>query len=163
MTEQMASLGPCETPKSGWTCFHCGETLYEVEEARLHFGNDICDEPGCIIKLRNEENDMLKIIRELLAEIDRYRLEDQPNMREYYTLGGEHQKKLMQVEEEGYEKGLKDGQEQAEKVTRLLVAIDAFRTSMTMKLPTSQSYGDICQLHDEIMGYGQSEKADSSK
>jgi hypothetical protein len=50
------------------------------------------------------------MVRQLLAELDLYRQEDQPIMRELYSLGAKHSCELREAEELGYARGLKDGQ-----------------------------------------------------
>lgn len=95
--------------KHGWTCFHCTETFHTIEDAREHFGNDITDEPGCVLKLRGDDKGLLALVRIQYAELDEYRQEDQPIMRELYSLGAKHSRELIEAEQFGYDRGLADG------------------------------------------------------
>lgn len=99
-----------QAPEHGWACFHCGETFTAVKAARLHFGNDITDEPGCVLKLKGDDQGLLALVRYQYAELDRYRMEDQPIMRELYALGSTHARAQIEAEQRGYDRGLKDGQ-----------------------------------------------------
>lgn len=36
-----------DTPRHGWTCFHCGETFRTEAGARLHFGEKVTGRPVC--------------------------------------------------------------------------------------------------------------------
>lgn len=98
-------------PAHGFTCFHCGETFKTIRSARDHFGNDVNDEAGCVMKLTAQDKSLVCLVRSLKAELDLYREEDQPIMRKLYQLGAEHYQALMRAEEQGYARGLRDGRE----------------------------------------------------
>lgn len=60
-----------ETPKHGWTCYHCGETFTTWGSAEDHFGKTPAAKPGCLIKVqfgneRGLEMELRKV--EALAE-----------------------------------------------------------------------------------------------
>ena len=100
-------------PEHGITCFHCGEVCLTPKQARLHFGTDISEEPGCLLKLREGDKGLLALVRFQYAELDRYRQEDQPIMREIYALGAKHARELITAEQRGYDCGLADGRAEA--------------------------------------------------
>lgn len=96
-----------QTPPHGWTCFHCGETFTSIGKAKDHFGEEPIDTPICIIAA--EWGGLPGYIRDLQSELERYRQEDQPIMRELYALGSKHTRELLAAEQLGYDRGLKDG------------------------------------------------------
>lgn len=96
-------------PVHGITCFHCGEHFDRVKDARLHFGATPDEQPGCLLKLNDQDKGLLALVRFQYAELDRYRQEDQPIMREIYALGAKHARELIAAEQRGYDKGLADG------------------------------------------------------
>ncbi|MCF8533852.1 MAG: hypothetical protein K9G48_12670 [Reyranella sp.] len=59
-------------PAGGWPCFHCGEVFTTVETAREHFGYELYQEPGCVLKLLPGERGTLARLR--AAEDDVARL-----------------------------------------------------------------------------------------
>lgn len=93
-----------------WTCFHCGETFTEIESARIHFGSEPESVSGCMIKA-GEEHGLLKALREAEEQLARYRVEDSDSDQRYYAQQADHQRALVKAEQEGYDKGLRDGSE----------------------------------------------------
>lgn len=103
-----------EAPEHGWTCFHCGEhfpsgTLADQRRARDHFGADPGALAACQIKAGEERGLLMKLRRLELAN-ERYRTEDSDKDREFHALRAQHVVALRRAEEEGYERGLRDGQ-----------------------------------------------------
>jgi hypothetical protein len=93
--------------KERWTCFHCGEVFTDKAEARAHFGDSEMDFTGC--QLNATEGGILKLYREAVQELTRFRQEDNASFREFYALGADHSVALRREEERGYERGLADG------------------------------------------------------
>lgn len=100
-------------PEHGITCFHCGETFLSVKSAREHFGASPDEDPGCLLKLSQGDKGLLALVRFQYAELDRYRQEDQPIMREIHALGAKHARELIAAEQLGYDRGLTDGRAEA--------------------------------------------------
>jgi len=50
MEDRFAVRDSYETPRHGWTCFHCGETFKSHDLARDHFGRDPDYGPACVLK-----------------------------------------------------------------------------------------------------------------
>src|SRR3546814_10219541 len=99
-------------PAYGWTCFHCGDTFTTPGSARDHFGFDPSFDPACRIKV-GEERGLVMALRKLEAKYQKL-LEDTCDeqgkvAQEFYGLGDKHARSLIRAEEEGYAKGLKDG------------------------------------------------------
>ena len=91
-----------------WTCFRCDETFTDHEEARLHFGDTMAAQPGCLIKLDAEERGILYALRRFESERARYHEEDSGLHRAIYAMQSEHRIALRHEEEKGYERGLVD-------------------------------------------------------
>lgn len=100
-------------PAHGFTCFHCGDTFHSVKGAREHFGETPDEQPGCVLKLSHGERGLLAVIRAQYFELQRYREEDQPIIREIYALGAKHGRELIAAEQRSYDKGLADGRAEA--------------------------------------------------
>jgi len=94
-------------PDHGWTCFHCGETFKSIGKARDHFGVMPTETPICVIGAK--WGGLPGYIRDLQRELDRYREEDQPIMREIYALGAKHSREIIDAEQRGYDRGFTDG------------------------------------------------------
>jgi hypothetical protein len=100
-------------PAHGWTCFHCDETFCIVALAMDHFGVDQGAEPACKIKVGDERN-LVSRIRDLEAQLARYRAEDSDTDRAMYRMQAEHLVALRRAEEAGYERGMRDALAQLE-------------------------------------------------
>lgn len=96
-----------------WTCFHCGESFTDRRRAASYFGTNEDAEPACRIdinakslidRLRQAETDCDEM-RQLMAN------EATDAARAYYTQTTRHNAQLRDVEQAGYDKGLKDGRE----------------------------------------------------
>lgn len=100
-----------ETPKHGWTCFHCNETFTDRWSALNHFGGDEGKIPACQIK--SGERGLVETIRELESEVARaYAALHEENgdaVKAMHGMVARHQTALRQMEELGYERGLADG------------------------------------------------------
>lgn len=93
-----------------WRCFFCDEVFRSHKAAAEHFGmDDACeaDVPAC--KLTAHEGHLVKYIRRLEKEIRRYQSEDSDVMRSIMTLEDDSRRALVRAEQEGYDKGLRDG------------------------------------------------------
>lgn len=95
-----------------WRCFHCDEVFRSANEARIHFGGGSFEDAGCVLK--DYEDGLLGIIREQQAELERFRAEDSDLLRVIATMEADHLQALIRAEEEGYNKGIRDMQEQAQ-------------------------------------------------
>lgn len=89
-----------QTPNA-WRCFHCDEVFTSSETAAEHFGPRIYSDPACTINAAR--------LRELEAELARYREEDTDLHREIHGMQAEHHTALRREEEKGYTTGLRDG------------------------------------------------------
>jgi hypothetical protein len=85
-----------------WRCFHCGEVFVKHCDAIEHFGI-----PGTVVTTACQVD--AKRLRELEAELARYRNEDSDLDRKYYAMEADHATALRRAEEAGYAKGLQDG------------------------------------------------------
>ena len=83
-----------------WTCFHCGETFTDPEDARLHFGDNGMADAACQIDI--------KAFREMETLVARWWAEDGDADRALYRMQAEHTVALHRAEEKGYERGLRD-------------------------------------------------------
>lgn len=98
-----AALKEVPTQTRAWRCFHCGDTFTDPELARDHFGLDQSATPVCQIP------DLAHLLRLQEYELRQHREEDSLLIREAYSLGSEHHRKLQDEEEKGYARGLADG------------------------------------------------------
>lgn len=158
-------------PEHGITCFHCGETFHSVKSAREHFGATPDEDPGCVLKLSQGDKGMLGLVRQQFAELDMYRREDQPIMREIYALGAKHSRELIAAEQLGYDRGLADGRAEAtehqakagdetqggqasepcaEPVSRAAAGRSAAATSEPMDVTAGETAPMLSQLLDDI-------------
>jgi hypothetical protein len=85
----------------GWRCFHCREYFTNSEKAQLHFGASEMDSPIC--QIHPDE------IRKMEVELARYRNEDSDLERKIHSLEADQAVALLREEENGYDKGLRDG------------------------------------------------------
>lgn len=101
-----ASPAPAGEPAREWRCFHCDEVFTEEQAARDHFGAltvigiPITD-PACCIdigKFRDMEHQLL-----------RYSMEDSDKDREFHAMRADHASALIDEEQKGYDRGLRDG------------------------------------------------------
>lgn len=90
-----------------WRCFHCDETFTDPEKAREHFGDDMLENPAC--KLSRDQRGLVGIIREQKRELDAYGNERDALAMNFYALGAQHETKLREAEQVGYDRGLADG------------------------------------------------------
>jgi hypothetical protein len=105
-----------------WRCFHCDEVFDEFEAARIHFGPTLFSEAACQIDAA--------ALRELQAELTRYREEDTDLHRSIHAIQGEHATALRREEELGYARGLADAREavaERERLQRLLNTPETLR------------------------------------
>lgn len=118
MSEQpkMLSVDTYAMPPHGWTCFHCGETFKTPGGAADHFGAGPDAMPGCLIRVQlGDERGLQMALRKAEDELARYRAEDSDKDREMHAMQADHVVALQREEEAGYAKGLRDGQEMAER------------------------------------------------
>lgn len=113
----MSEIKPC--PES-WTCFHCGETFTTRGHARNHFGFDPSCDPACRIKI-GAERGLVMALRKAEADCEELRrlLHDETceAYRLYAAQTTRHRDQIMSAEEAGYEKGLADGREEADRAS----------------------------------------------
>lgn len=91
--------------RTEWRCFHCDEVFTSPTAAGIHFGADQAATCACVLP---HERHLVKHIRDLEAQLDRYRAEDSEVMRSIMTLEAEHRQALIRAEEEGYARGVRD-------------------------------------------------------
>lgn len=121
MSERSKPIGTYPMPRHGWTCFHCGETFTTPGAARDHFGADSLAEPGCRIKA-GEELGLLMALRKAEAELERYRAEDSDKDRQMAAMAADYGQALQREEEKGYERGLRDGAAERNRLLAVMVA-----------------------------------------
>lgn len=90
-----------EIPEQGWVCFHCGARFMTPHSAAEHFGQRIIDLSACQIDAA--------YVRDIEAQLDRYRNEDSDQDRAINHLIAQEAVAVRRAEEEGYAKGLRDG------------------------------------------------------
>lgn len=88
-----------------WRCFHCDVVFTNPSCAAVHFGSDEAATCACVLP---HEQHLVEHIRDLEAQLDRYRAEDSSVMRSIYTLEADHRQALIRAEEDGYNKGVRD-------------------------------------------------------
>lgn len=88
-----------------WRCFHCDAVFHDRESAANHFGNSELEKPVCCIP---ELAALLRDQQQELAKLHSNEMSD--SAKEFHSLGAKHHVEMRRAEEEGYEKGLKDGQ-----------------------------------------------------
>ena len=88
-----------------WRCFHCDTVFRSAFEAGIHFGADCAVTCACVLP---HEQHLTEYIRDLEAQLDRYRAEDSDVMRSIMTLEADHRQALIRAEEDGYNKGVRD-------------------------------------------------------
>lgn len=98
MTNHLSGGAP---DKQTWRCFHCDEVFTTVDDATNHFGPAIYSDPACAIDAHR--------LRELEAELARYRQEDTDLHRELHCKDSERAQAVIRAEEVGYRRGLIDG------------------------------------------------------
>ena len=93
-----------------WRCFHCNETFTrdQEEHAMHHFGRVSNDTPVCLIREPGEYN-LLHMLRILENELAAYRSADTHLIRAMHSMAADHRVLLVQHEQIGYDKGLRDG------------------------------------------------------
>lgn len=84
-----------------WRCFHCELVCTNWMQARMHFGPSLYSAPACQIDAAH--------LRDLEAQLSRYREEDTDLHRQIHGMQSEHQQALLREEEKGYRRGLADG------------------------------------------------------
>jgi hypothetical protein len=96
----LAALDEQEATK--WRCFQCDFTTADPDEAAHHFGKYEDCLPACKIGVEQ--------FRALENEVQTWRTESDAASKEFYSLGAAHHVALRKAEQEGYDKGLADGQ-----------------------------------------------------
>lgn len=101
-------------PEHGWTCFHCGETFTTPGAARVHFGFEPSSDTACRIKIGAERGLVMALRRAEEEAAEAWAAlhnESSDFAKAYYRQTSRHQQQLQEVEEAGYERGLRDGRE----------------------------------------------------
>lgn len=94
--------------KKTWRCFHCDQVFRSRSRAALHFGTTESATPLCQIDAAR--------VRQMEADLEKYRDEDTDLHRQIRQLESHHQAALRQAEEDGYANGLADGRQLGPKV-----------------------------------------------
>lgn len=84
--------------KPEWRCFHCDCTFDTEEAAAAHFGATEISTPIC--QMKAEE------VREMEAELERYRAEDTDKDRAYHAMCAKYETRLREEEEKGFQRGM---------------------------------------------------------
>jgi hypothetical protein len=90
-----------------WRCFHCGEICASEAHATEHFGGTRGALAGC--QLTSSDRHLLTALREAEKHLAAYRAEDGDILRAMYSMKDDHQRALVQAEQSGYDKGVRDG------------------------------------------------------
>lgn len=113
---------------AGWTCFHCGKHFDNIKCAETHFGTDESRDPGCVEKLKGGDLGLLRRVRELEEQLIPYLSETSAVENYVHGLKDDHGRALIHAEQEGYDKGLRDGRElvapQADASARMMEAAE---------------------------------------
>ena len=83
-----------------WRCFHCDEVFTDRASAAAHFGPSIWSDPACTVDASK--------LRELEAELARYREEDTDLHRALHAKDCKMTRAVQEAEEAGYARGLRD-------------------------------------------------------
>ncbi len=103
-----------EKPEHGWTCFHCGETFTTIGHARDHFGAKPDAVPGCIERVQlGEERGLLMSLRKVETQLAHCIDENAKLHQTIDKMHSKHVEQLKIAEETGYERGLKDSQNES--------------------------------------------------
>lgn len=96
-----------------WRCFHYGEAFMKAQErwALQHFGANCDALPACQMRLPGEHH-LLNILRAQEAELAAHRAEDTELWRALHAQSSDHRQALIRAEEDGYNKGVRDMQDQ---------------------------------------------------
>ena len=89
-----------------WRCFHCDDVFTRAVDAGEHFGGFEGALAACQIK--GHEHGLLQLVRELEAQLRRYREEADPLTRAMEGMRCEHAQALRRAEEAGYDRGVRD-------------------------------------------------------
>lgn len=110
-------------PEHGWTCFHCGETFTTPGSARDHFGFEPSADPACRIKVGAERGLVMELRKAEQAAAEAWAAlhsESSDFAKAHYAQAARHSRQIMEAEELGYERGLRDGQAISLKATDAL-------------------------------------------
>lgn len=88
-------------PDVHWRCFYCGDVFSTAETAEVHFGSFEGTRPICAVGAEH--------YREMEAQLRSYQAEIDPASKTFYALGAKHAGEVRRAEEEGYNKGVRDG------------------------------------------------------
>jgi len=108
----MSELNETLQGRGPWTCFHCGDTFKTQGTARDHFGFDPSSDPGCLVKTGADRGLLMALRKSEAANEELLRLLHDENSEGYRVAARQasrHQSQLMEAEESGYERGLRDG------------------------------------------------------
>ena len=123
--------------KIRWRCFHCNEgfTVDQEKHARDHFGRDCTAEPVCLIRTAGETA-LLSALREAEDSLQEYRAEDQKILRSMWSMQSDHGQALIREEEKGYNKGVRDTQDQiaALEAVAAIQAVEAERDALAVRV-----------------------------
>ena len=99
-----------DDPAVTWRCYFCDETFTDPKEAGAHFGAENYREPLC--KLATVEGGLAAHIAGLESEVDKLRRqafdEDSAAERAHFGREADHARALVEAEQKGYERGLRD-------------------------------------------------------
>ncbi|KQY27211.1 3'-5' exonuclease [Rhizobium sp. Root482] len=102
--------------KPYWRCFHCEEMFTSEHAARMHFGETECSEPACQIKA-GAEMSMLEALRRAEEETRKALFamheEGTDGWTAFRRLEGRTRENAEAAENLGYERGLRDGRNEA--------------------------------------------------
>jgi hypothetical protein len=83
-------------------------TKAQERHARDHFGADCSQTPVCLMREPGEYH-VLRALRDAQDELTAYRTEDTELHRALHSMAADHAAALRRAEEDGYNKGVRDG------------------------------------------------------
>lgn len=105
-----------DRPPHGWTCFHCGETFTTVGCAADHFGDTPAATPGCLLKVSlGHERGLLMALRRAEQQLALHLAKDPEVEPHISAMQARHVLQLEEVEEAGYQRGLRAGKATADR------------------------------------------------
>lgn len=90
-----------------WRCFFCDEVFITQEGAAEHFGVD-AEDCCTMCQIKSYEGGLVKYIHELEREIHAYQTDQDPISQSFLDCCAEYERKLVEAEQKGYDKGVQD-------------------------------------------------------
>lgn len=111
-----------DTQDKEWRCFHCDEVFTDRPAAFLHFGYDEGKLPACLVK---GDIGLLQAWRDAEAQADEHlhvlHHENTETLRAYHALQHRSSKVTSTLEQNGYDKGVKEARDEQREVLNQMV------------------------------------------